>query len=203
MTDPANPHGYVGGWVLYATRCGHPIAYSGETETECRFFWHHFDHGPMTGPSVARSDTALPVWPPAPTWTRYAGATHARSAASTPTRPAPSTTTRSRDPRRFPMVETAADLRILALSHPWETLSPEWDKTRCPGDGTRVATFRQPRGRAASRPGAGRALIPQRPIRQRNPFGNSADEFGMKLIAVAADYTTGLRSERGRQSSTR
>jgi hypothetical protein len=51
MTDPANPHSYIGGWVLYATRCGHPIAY-GDTELDCRFFWHEFDHGTMTGPSV-------------------------------------------------------------------------------------------------------------------------------------------------------
>jgi hypothetical protein len=54
VIDPANPHGYVGGWVLYATRCGHPLAH-GDTEADCRAFWHDFDHGPMTGPSV---DTA-------------------------------------------------------------------------------------------------------------------------------------------------
>lgn len=61
MTDPANPHGYIGGWVLYATRCGHPLYY-GETEFDCRLIWHDFDHGPMTGPSVdteTHSDTRL------------------------------------------------------------------------------------------------------------------------------------------------
>ncbi|RZU46603.1 hypothetical protein EV385_6678 [Krasilnikovia cinnamomea] len=51
MTDPANPQGYVGGWVLFATRCGHPLAYA-YTESGCTFFWHDFDHGSMTGPSV-------------------------------------------------------------------------------------------------------------------------------------------------------
>ncbi|MDI6104831.1 hypothetical protein QLQ12_40215 [Actinoplanes sp. NEAU-A12] len=61
MTDPANLAGYVGGWVLYATRCGHPISY-GPTEYDCRFMWHDFDHGPMTGASVdteRHSDTRL------------------------------------------------------------------------------------------------------------------------------------------------
>ncbi|MEU2169504.1 hypothetical protein ACH47V_27225 [Micromonospora chersina] len=51
MIDPANPHGYTGGWVLYATRCGHPIHYA-NTEFDCRLIWYEFDHGPMTGPSV-------------------------------------------------------------------------------------------------------------------------------------------------------
>lgn len=54
MLDPANPHGYVGGWTLYATRCGHPISH-GETEQDCLFFWHDFDfdfdHGHGAGPS--------------------------------------------------------------------------------------------------------------------------------------------------------
>lgn len=51
VIDSANPDGYIGGWVLYATRCGHPIYY-GNTEFDCRLIWHEFDHGPMTGPSV-------------------------------------------------------------------------------------------------------------------------------------------------------
>jgi hypothetical protein len=51
MTDPANPHGHIGGWVVYATRCGHPFYYA-DTELQCRLLWHDFDHGPMTGPSV-------------------------------------------------------------------------------------------------------------------------------------------------------
>ncbi|MEV6801391.1 hypothetical protein AB0M91_24060 [Micromonospora rifamycinica] len=61
MTDPANPDGYIGGWVPYATRCGHPLHYA-QTEFDCRLVWHDFDHGPMTGPPVdtgTHSDTRL------------------------------------------------------------------------------------------------------------------------------------------------
>lgn len=37
--------------MLYATRCGHPLYYN-DDEFACRLFWHDFDHGDMTGPSV-------------------------------------------------------------------------------------------------------------------------------------------------------
>lgn len=51
VPDPANPHDYVGGWTLYATRCGHPISHA-DTEQDCLFFWHDFDHGHEAGPST-------------------------------------------------------------------------------------------------------------------------------------------------------
>jgi hypothetical protein len=51
MTDPANPNGYAGDWLVYATRCGHPLFYV-DTELQAQLMWHHFDHGMMNGPSV-------------------------------------------------------------------------------------------------------------------------------------------------------
>lgn len=56
MTDPANPHGYVGGWVLYATRCGHPLSYA-DTQLQCALFWHDYDQDDEAGDLPQHSDT--------------------------------------------------------------------------------------------------------------------------------------------------
>lgn len=60
MTDPANPAGYVGGWVLYATACGHPLVYA-ETQLQAQMAWHDlgFDEDHESAADLPPAETRL------------------------------------------------------------------------------------------------------------------------------------------------
>lgn len=55
-----DPPGYVGGWILYATGCGHPLYYA-NTQLRCQMAWHDlgFDQDHESAARLPAADTRV------------------------------------------------------------------------------------------------------------------------------------------------